>query len=125
VKDDETAFRDQPVRTQDFSGSDVIPGTLWPMGDRRTLRQQIASRLAEAEVPFDELRVELGLTVRDLEEHLRHVARSVRAGGRSLRVGPARCIACGFVFSRGALHPPGRCPECRERRIEGPWLSIV
>jgi predicted Zn-ribbon and HTH transcriptional regulator len=23
-----------------------------------------------------------------------------------------------------ALHPPGRCPSCRDRHIAGPWLHV-
>jgi predicted Zn-ribbon and HTH transcriptional regulator len=37
---------------------------------------------------------------------------------------PARCDACDFVFKSTALHPPGRCPACRDRRITGPWFRI-
>jgi predicted Zn-ribbon and HTH transcriptional regulator len=74
---------------------------------------------------FDELRAELGLTVKVLEEDLRHIRRSVRHGGERLVVGNARCAGCGFEFTSGALHPPGRCPECRDRRIDGPWFEVT
>jgi predicted Zn-ribbon and HTH transcriptional regulator len=74
---------------------------------------------------FDELRAELGLTVKVLEEDLRHVQRSVRPGGECLRIEAARCSGCDFEFSNKALHPPGRCPQCRDRRIDGPWFEIV
>jgi predicted Zn-ribbon and HTH transcriptional regulator len=90
----------------------------------RTRRQQIVEQLTEAEWEFDELRRELGLTVKVLEEDLHHIERSVRAGGRRLKIRPARCDACDFVFKSTALHPPGRCPSCRDRRISGPWVCI-
>jgi predicted Zn-ribbon and HTH transcriptional regulator len=90
----------------------------------QTRRQQIVERLAAAEWDFDDLRHDLGLTVKVLEEDLRHIERSVRAGGRRLIIRSARCEACDFGFKSTALHPPGRCPSCRDRRISGPWFRI-
>jgi hypothetical protein len=90
-----------------------------------TRRQEIVERLTGSEWEFDELRRDLGLTVKVLEEDLRHIERSVRAGGQRLAMNPARCEACNFVFKSSALHPPGRCPSCRERRIAGPWFRIT
>jgi predicted Zn-ribbon and HTH transcriptional regulator len=91
----------------------------------RTRRQQIIERLTEAEWEFDDLRREFGLTVKVLEEDLCHIERSVRAGGQRLLLRPACCEACDFVFKSTALHPPGRCPSCRDRRIIGPWFCIA
>jgi hypothetical protein len=90
----------------------------------RTRRQQIVERLAEGEWEFDDLRRDFGLTVKVLEEDLRHIERSVRAGGQRLILRPACCEACDFVFSSTAPHPPGRCPSCRDRRISGPWFRV-
>ena len=89
-----------------------------------TRRQLIVDRLTVDEWDFNDLRRELGLTVKVLEEDLGHIKRSVRAGGKRLMMKPARCEGCGFVFKSTALHPPGRCPSCRERRISGPWLRV-
>lgn len=79
----------------------------------KTLRQEIMALLAEGELGFGELRDALRLSVREMEEELRHVA-------RSLRVMPPCCEGCGFVF-RGReprrFHTPGRCPRCRGERI--------
>jgi predicted Zn-ribbon and HTH transcriptional regulator len=91
----------------------------------QTRRQHIVERLAEDEWEFDHLRRDLGLTVKTLEEDLRHIERSLRARGRRLLVTSARCEGCGFVFKSTAHHPPGRCPSCRDRRIAGPWFRIA
>ena len=91
----------------------------------RTRRQEIIERLSKNEWEFDDLRHDLSLTVKILEEDLRHVERSVRAAGHRLVVTPARCEACDFVFKSTAFHPPGRCPSCRERRIAGPWFRVA
>jgi predicted Zn-ribbon and HTH transcriptional regulator len=90
----------------------------------RTRRQRIIELLTAGEWEFDELRHDLALTVKVLEEDLRHVERSVRSGGRRLIVEPARCEGCGFAFRTRALHPPGRCPSCHDRRVIGPWVRI-
>ena len=73
---------------------------------------------------LNDLRREFGLTVKVLEEDLRHIERSVRSAGKRLQVSAPRCDACDFEFRSTALHPPGRCPSCRNRRISGPWLRI-
>ena len=91
----------------------------------RTRRQQIVERLLEDEWEFDDLRREFALTVKVLEEDLRHIERSARTGRRRLIIRPARCEACDFAFKSTAPHPPGRCPSCRDRRISGPWFRIA
>lgn len=90
-----------------------------------TRRQEIVERLRSEEWAFDDLRHDLCLTVRVLEEDLKHIQKSVRAAGDRLQVRSASCEGCGFEFTTKALHPPGRCPSCRERRIAGPWLRIT
>jgi hypothetical protein len=97
------------------------------LGAARTLRQQIRALLRREELSFDELRRVFGLGVRALEDELRHVERTARGAGEQLRIEPARCFGCGFVFrARGArhLHAPGRCPRCRSERIGDPTFRI-
>jgi predicted Zn-ribbon and HTH transcriptional regulator len=93
----------------------------------RTRRQQLRALLRREELSFDLLRELLGVSVRLLEEELRHVERTARGAGERLRVSPARCLACGFVFRHRAgrhLHAPGRCPRCRSERIADPAFRI-
>jgi predicted Zn-ribbon and HTH transcriptional regulator len=91
----------------------------------RTRRQELTELLNGEEWAFDDLRHELALTVKTLEEDLGHIRRSVRADGQRLRVRSAVCADCSFRLSSRALHPPGRCPNCRSSNLEGPWLSIA
>lgn len=94
---------------------------------RATGRQRIVQLLEERELSFEELRRELAVPARALEEDLRHVEKSLRRGPARLRVEPARCLACGFVFADRAprhFHAPGRCPNCRSERITQPRFSI-
>jgi hypothetical protein len=90
-----------------------------------TRRQEIVRLLRDEEWSFDDLRHELALTVSTLEEDLGHIQRSVRANGARLRVRPAHCADCDFQLSSTALHPPGRCPECRSSHLGGPWFIIA
>ena len=92
---------------------------------KQTHRQEIVERLRSEEWAFDDLRHDLGLTVRVPEEDLKHIQKSVRAAGDRLQLRSASCAGCGFEFTANALHPPGRCPSFRDRRIEVPWLNIT
>jgi len=92
-----------------------------------TARQRIVDLLTGRELSFEELRRELAVTGPVLESDLRHVERSLRHGSSRLRVDPARCLACGFVFADrapGRFHAPGRCPRCRSERIAEPRFRI-
>jgi predicted Zn-ribbon and HTH transcriptional regulator len=95
-----------------------------------TIRQRIIQLLTAGELTFDELRREIGLPTRRLEDELQHVERSVRRSRgepRKLAVAPARCIECGFVFRDRAparFGSPSRCPRCKSERIAEPRLSI-
>lgn len=94
---------------------------------RETLRQRLLRWLAEDEYDFETLRVELDLSPRELDDELRHVERTLRAGGRRLLVEAPRCRDCGFDFPgrrRRHLHPPGRCPRCRGQRIAPPRFRV-
>lgn len=97
------------------------------MGARRTVRQQLRGLLLREPLAYHTLRALLGLSVRMLEDELRHVERSARAAGERLLVEPARCRACDYEFrdrSSRHFHPPARCPQCRSERIEDPVFRI-
>jgi hypothetical protein len=108
---------------RDRDGDRDPPG----VGATRTPRQQLRGLLLREALAFDVLRELLGLSVRRLEEELRHVERSARGQGERLVVEPARCLACDFRFrDREArhLHAPGRCPRCRSERIADPSFRL-
>ncbi len=86
----------------------------------QTRRQELTELLSEREYSFEELRHELQAGVRELEDHLRHVERSLRREQRRLVTTPPRCSACGFAFRGRApkrFHTPSRCPLCKSERI--------
>jgi hypothetical protein len=93
--------------------------------DRLTRRQELVAILARCELSFEELRRETQARVRDLDDDLAHLERSLRRGEQRLVVTPARCIACGFAFRKRARYStPSRCPVCREERIAPARLRI-
>ena len=94
----------------------------------KTRRQRLVDLLEAGPWGFSELCAELGVPYRVLDEDLRHVHRSLRGSDRDLRVEPARCHDCGFVFEGRdprRFHPPGRCPSCRGERIAEPTFELV
>lgn len=91
-----------------------------------TVRQEIERLLREAPRTALDLSKLVGISERDVPGHLDHLARSLRRRGASLGVEPVRCLACGFVFAdRERFTRPGRCPECRGRRLTLPRFSVA
>ncbi len=67
---------------------------------------------------------DLGLRRDDVEEDLQHAIRSARAAGYRVRVKPAECRACGFMFGDDRLRKPSKCPACRSTRIFEAQIAI-
>ena len=83
----------------------------------QTRRQELIERLSEREYGFEELRSQLGVAVRLLEEDLRHVERSLQRGERRLVTTEPRCDACDFEFRNRAAAPSASYPPgCASRR---------
>ena len=67
---------------------------------------------------------ELGVTRTELEEDLRHVMRTARTAGYTVRLLPARYKSCGFEFGEDKLGKPSKCPACRGSRIYEAQIQI-
>lgn len=103
-----------------------MPCAAVPMGSKTTTIRQEMIRLLEQE-PRDarELSQLLGIKENEVYEHLAHIAKSVRAQKKKLKVLPFSCLACGFVFEeRRRFTRPGKCPRCRDSRVEYPLYTI-
>ncbi|MBL0716000.1 MAG: transcriptional regulator [Desulfosarcina sp.] len=91
-----------------------------------TLRQQMVALLREGDRDVRGLSQRLRISEKDVIAHLPHVQQSLAAGGERLVIRPAFCWACGFTFvGRGRFTRPGRCPQCRQTRIEPPVFQVV
>jgi predicted Zn-ribbon and HTH transcriptional regulator len=92
----------------------------------RTPRQQIKELLTIAPLTTRRLATIVGISERQIEEHLHHIVQSV-ARDPSVRfvLEPAACKECDFVFrERNRITRPSRCPKCRSEAISEPQYSI-
>jgi len=87
-------------------------------------RRHLIDLLSHDPRSISSLARELGASRSDLEDDLRHAIRSARAQGHAVRVIPARCKACDFVFDEDKLSKPSRCPACKGTRLFEPMLRI-
>jgi hypothetical protein len=91
-----------------------------------TLRQQIAALLQEEPMTAMEISQAVRIPEKEVYRHLPHIQKSVTGQGKGLLVTPCTCRACGFAFKeRRRLTRPGRCPRCRESRIDPPVFRIA
>jgi len=90
-----------------------------------TIRQRMIELLAGGEYTDRDLSQFLGISEKDVVYHLEHIARSVQGQKRKLKVIPARCMECGFIFEdRRRFSKPGRCPRCKGEHLQDPRYHI-
>ncbi|MFP4034086.1 MAG: transcriptional regulator [Desulfovermiculus sp.] len=95
--------------------------------NRDTLRQSLVSCLETSgrALSYKELSAMLGVSEKELPQHMEHVAKSLRSKGRQLTILPATCITCGYTFEkRKKLTQPSRCPLCKSERIDPPLFKL-
>jgi len=100
--------------------------------DFTTIREKIIEVLKTTSEPLtaeDIIRVlGVNISVRDIYEHLAHVAKTVRSksqSGEVLLMEPPVCRRCGYVF-KDLEKPkkPSKCPRCRSEWISPPRFII-
>jgi len=90
-----------------------------------TLRQQIIALLRVRPWDAGGLARALGISQRQVESHLTHVSKSMKAHGERMVIGPARCRDCGFAFAeRTRTTKPSRCPQCKSEQLAPPVFEI-
>jgi len=90
-----------------------------------TIRHYIAALLEEGTYTSKELSGIIKIPERDVCDHLEHLQRTLRKGGKQLAVISAACRHCGFIFKkRDRLTKPGKCPSCRSIHIQPPLFHI-
>ncbi|MBI5102512.1 MAG: transcriptional regulator [Nitrospirae bacterium] len=91
-----------------------------------TVRHDIMHALEGAELSAKEVSGKISVSEKEVYEHLDHIQKSLSEGKRRLKVTPAECVSCGFVFKkRERLKKPGRCPVCRSEHIHDPLFAII
>ena len=83
-----------------------------------TVREALLRHLREGPRTAHELSGLVGIPEKQVADHLVHVSRSLRRTAERLRVEPARCLDCAFVFrKRARLDRPSACPVCRNQHL--------
>lgn len=91
----------------------------------KTPRQQMIDRLRREAMTALDISQALRIPEKDVYRHLAHIQKTVAGQGGKLAVIPCTCQACGYSFTgRRRLTRPGRCPRCRESRIDHPVFRI-
>ena len=91
-----------------------------------TVRSALRQVLRERSLTARELSARVGISEKEVSGHLEHVARSLRQSSERLRVEPAQCLACEFVFKeRTRLSKPSKCPACKSQRLDPPRFTIL
>jgi transcriptional regulator len=98
---------------------------LVPVERRETVRQEIIALLDGRSLQAKEISSTIGVSEKEVYDHLEHIQRSLHKGKHNLEVTHPVCRKCGFVFrKRDRLKKPGKCPVCRGESIEEPLFSI-
>jgi hypothetical protein len=96
-----------------------------PQERHETIRQKIMDILEGNSFSAKDISGEVGISVREVFDHLEHIQKSVSRGDYHLVITPAECKKCGFVFrKRERLKKPGKCPVCRGESIQEPLFSL-
>lgn len=82
--------------------------------------------LGESRCSARDLARQLGISERQVEDHLEHISKTLaRDRARRFVLEPSACEECGFVFrERRRLTRPSRCPRCRSEQISPPRYEI-
>jgi len=93
---------------------------------QETVRQQIIAFLKEGPATALDISQHVHISEKEVYEHLTHVKKSVASRGETLRIHPAECLKCGFVFKeRKRFRTPGRCPVCKFTHLRKPSYEIA
>ena len=96
-----------------------------PVARHETVRQKISSLLEGNTFSARDLSVEIGISEKDVYDHLEHIQKTAGKGAQSFVITPAVCRRCNFVFrKRDKVKKPGKCPVCRSESIQEPLFSI-
>jgi predicted Zn-ribbon and HTH transcriptional regulator len=87
-------------------------------------RKDLVSFLHENPMSVAEIATVFGISPKAVEDDLQHLRKSLKKSAYRLKVHPAACRKCTFVFSPEKLSKPGKCPQCRGTWIEAPLVEI-
>jgi len=88
-------------------------------------RKELIPLLAAQPLTLRQIAHQVRLKPAEVEDDLRHLAKSLVHGDWKLLVNPARCRKCGFEFGPDKLHKPSKCPECHGTWLSEPEIGVV
>jgi predicted Zn-ribbon and HTH transcriptional regulator len=96
-----------------------------PSEAHNTTRKAIIAELVEGPCSARDLSAAVRISEREVSAHLEHIRKSLLLSTRHLKIVPAECKKCGFVFAkREKLRRPGKCPVCKGESIQEPRFVI-
>lgn len=96
-----------------------------PVARQETIRQKIMSLLEGNSLSTKDISADIGVSEKEIYEHLEHIQRTVNKTEHNFVIKPAVCKRCSFVFrKRDKLKKPGKCPVCRGESIQEPFFSV-
>ena len=91
----------------------------------KTIRKQLIACLSEHEASGRELSKIVGISEKEVYEHLPHIARTVNAQRKKIIITPSQCLSCNYIFKdRKRFSPPSRCPQCKSEHLQDPVYRI-
>ena len=102
------------------------PSVVRKLEETDSTRRQIRNLLKEGPRTAKEISSAVHRSVKEVENHLEHLRKSLHSEGRRLDRISAECRGCGFVFrKRDRLKAPSRCPVCKGEAISDPSFRLA
>jgi predicted Zn-ribbon and HTH transcriptional regulator len=87
-------------------------------------RKELIDILLDNPLSIKDIAQLLELSVKDVEDDVRHLQKTIKHMDYKLEVIPARCHKCDFQFSKDKLHKPSKCPKCHGSWIYEPRILV-
>ena len=88
-------------------------------------RKDLIELLLDNPLGLREISQMLEVPIKDLEDDIKHLKKSLKRSEYRLHIKPATCNKCGFEFHKEKLHKPSKCPKCHHTWIHEPLLYII
>ena len=87
-------------------------------------RKELIDLLLDHPMGLKDIAQLLEMPVKDVEDDIRHLQKSIKHSEYHLVVIPARCHKCDFKFHKDKLHKPSKCPRCHATWIYEPKILV-
>ena len=88
-------------------------------------RKQLLEILLDNPMSIKEIAHLMESTVKDVEDDISHLQKSVKHMEYRVQIIPAHCLKCDFQFNKDKLHKPSKCPVCHSTWIDEPLIGIT